>query len=403
LNELTVGIVGLNIHTPWAEGVANNIKELCRSLRNRNVSIVLITNKIKEMPRVEDMHNMVNIELFVPFTAQERTLKYKINYLFFFVALSLYLPLLISRYKVDIVHFHLGLNPFYVWFAFVSRAKNIPLIWTMYTPAALNTSIIPRKFVLGVLARVICIDKFCEETLASCKFSGKTVRVPMPLDINKFSPCSKHRKREYREKLDLPDGKILILYAGHFTKGRGVDTLLRAYDLLISEKPVLKIRSRLVLASSGINESSYFSQIKEYVQRRGLKDNVLLLGCQVAVEELFNAVDVLVFPAYDLGHVISTPRTILEAMLSEKIVVATDVGGVEEAIRDGENGFIIEPRNVALLGKVLEKVITQPGACLLMQKRGRETIVNSCASDIVTEKILDIYSSCLGARVQDSK
>ncbi len=62
------------------------------------------------------------------------------------------------------------------------------------------------------------------------------------------------------------------------------------------------------------------------------------------------ASDVLVLPSLSEGF----PVTILEAMASGLSIVATTVGGLPEIVKDGENGFLVEPNNY---GQIAEKVI----------------------------------------------
>lgn len=392
MRYLRVGIVGLGIHSPWGEGIANSIKEIARKLETiDNVSIIIVTDKIRKNEKVKVIDNATYIQLITPFTAHARTLKYKINYLFFCLALSFYLPILIRICKINILHFHLWLNPFYIWFGIVSKFMNVPLIWTMYTPTALDTSIIHPRLLLTFFTYVICVDGLCKRSLANYKTSEKAVRIPVPVDINRFTSCPKETIRQYRQKLNLPENGILILYTGHFFMGRGIHTLLKSYDFLISKSSLLRSRSKLILASSGVGDDSYFSRVRKYVRQRALENNVIFLGYQTAIEELYAATDVLVFPAYDLGDVISTPLTILEAMSSGKIVIATKIGGVEEVITNGKNGFLIEPHNVVLLGKLLEEQINRSDGNLLIGKRGREAIVDNYASNIVAKETLDLY------------
>lgn len=396
MKYLRVGIVGFGIHSLWGEGISNSIKEIARNLETiDNVSVIIITNKMRKNEKVQARGNTTDIKLITPFTAHAHTLKYKINYFLFCLVLSFYLPILIRMYKINILHFHLWLNPFYVWFGIVSKFMNVPLIWTMYTPTALDRSIIPPKLILTIFTRVICVDNFCKRTLANYNASEKALCIPVPVDINKFTSQPKETIGEYRQKLNLPKSEILILYAGHFFRGRGIHTLLQSYDSVISKSSLLRSKSRLILASSGVDDASYFSEIRKYVKQRGLENNVMFLGYQTAIEELYAAVDVLVFPAYDLSYVISTPLTVLEAMSSGKTVIATKIGGVEEVITNGKNGFLVEPRDMVLLEKLLEELINTTDRDSLLQERAQETIINNYASNIVAKKILNLYLACL--------
>jgi glycosyltransferase involved in cell wall biosynthesis len=64
--------------------------------------------------------------------------------------------------------------------------------------------------------------------------------------------------------------------------------------------------------------------------------------------------DIVVLPSYSE----MCPVILLEAMTLKKAIVATNVGGIPEMIKDGFNGLLVEPRNEEELGGVLLKLIT---------------------------------------------
>ena len=69
--------------------------------------------------------------------------------------------------------------------------------------------------------------------------------------------------------------------------------------------------------------------------------------------EFLNASDIFVLPTYHEG----LPNVVLEAMACRLPVVATKVGGIPEAVKDGENGFLVPPKNVERLYRNIESLI----------------------------------------------
>jgi glycosyltransferase involved in cell wall biosynthesis len=65
---------------------------------------------------------------------------------------------------------------------------------------------------------------------------------------------------------------------------------------------------------------------------------------------------VYVLPSYREG----TPRSVLEAMAMGRPVITTDAPGCRETVRDGENGFLVPPRDASALAAAMERFITSP-------------------------------------------
>ena len=77
---------------------------------------------------------------------------------------------------------------------------------------------------------------------------------------------------------------------------------------------------------------------------------------------------VYVLPSYREG----TPRTVLEAMAIGRPIITTDVPGCRETVVNGENGFLVKPRDVDSLVEAMEKFIKKPALIPKMGKRSRE-------------------------------
>jgi len=113
-------------------------------------------------------------------------------------------------------------------------------------------------------------------------------------------------------------------------------------------------------------------------------------------EELLNA-RVLVLPAvlYRGAQSEGLPNVILEAMSVGLPVVATNIAGTPDVVKDGETGFIVEPANVdELTSKITEIVNNQSLWKKLSENCLRE--VTNYSWDNIIEKIEEVYESCVG-------
>jgi glycosyltransferase involved in cell wall biosynthesis len=108
----------------------------------------------------------------------------------------------------------------------------------------------------------------------------------------------------------------------------------------------------LLLIGSGPLEQ----EVRAAVAREHLEDHVRFLGSRPDVLELLAGLDVFVLNSRFEG----LPISLLEAMASEVPVVATRVGGVPEALIDGEGGRLIEPGDPAALAAALTELLLDP-------------------------------------------
>src|SRR5262249_30742714 len=80
--------------------------------------------------------------------------------------------------------------------------------------------------------------------------------------------------------------------------------------------------------------------------------------------------DALVLPSANEG----TPVSAIEALASGKPVVATSVGGVPDVVRDGIDGFLVEPGDVEGIGSALAQLAADPELARTMGEAGRERV-----------------------------
>ena len=93
------------------------------------------------------------------------------------------------------------------------------------------------------------------------------------------------------------------------------------------------------------------------------------------------------------------PRSLLEAAASGKPIVTTDVSGCRDAVRDGENGFLVPPRQAAPLADAIERLVCDAELRRVMGQRGRERALNEFSVDIVAAQTLQVYEELFASTV----
>ena len=118
---------------------------------------------------------------------------------------------------------------------------------------------------------------------------------------------------------------------------------------------------------------------------------VTLLGQVEDMPALLAQVDVAVLPSYREG----VPRSLLEAAACGLPLIATDVPGCREVVREGENGLLIPPRDPAALGKAIARLAGDAALRRRMGEASCQLAVAEFAQEAVFEQTLAVYRELL--------
>lgn len=169
---------------------------------------------------------------------------------------------------------------------------------------------------------------------------SRIIAMPNGIDTLRFTfnPAS---RASLRLQLQLANNTPLILAVGRFTEAKDYPNLLTAFNQLPIEL------NHVELAIIGTGEEQ--AKIEALAAQLGLTERVHFLGLQRNVHEWMNAADVYVMSSAWEGM----PLVLLEAMACERVVVATDCGGVKEVL--GECGILVLAKNSAALAQGLQQ------------------------------------------------
>lgn len=199
--------------------------------------------------------------------------------------------------------------------------------------------------------------------------------VPCGVDLSLFRPIP---QEEAREELGIPDDKKLIVFVGRIEPLKGVDTLLRAVALIANQHP--EWRERLMLAIVGGSAEDDAEAISAEMQRLrdlrtelGIRDVVTFWGAQgqETLPYFYTAADTVVMPS----HYESFGMVALEATASGTPVIASEVGGLTYTIHDGENGFLIPPRQPEQLAEKILVLLENPKLREEMGRNGADQAI----------------------------
>ena len=124
--------------------------------------------------------------------------------------------------------------------------------------------------------------------------------------------------------------------------------MIESLGALYARRPELEWR--LAIAGRGEEEAA----LSELAGELGLSRRIHLLGYRSDIADVLAAADVFVMPSLSEG----LPLALLEAMFAAKPVVASDVGGIPEVVRAGQEALLVPPGNAEALEKAIETVLS---------------------------------------------
>ncbi len=189
-----------------------------------------------------------------------------------------------------------------------------------------------------------------------------------------------------RARLGL-DGATVLGFAGSFYAYEGLDLLLAALPGLVAVRPEVK----LLLVGGGFQEAA----LKAQAQSLGVADRVVFAG-RVAhdqVQRYYDLIDVLVYPRHSMLLTdLVTPLKPLEAMAQGRVLVASDVGGHRELVRDGVTGLLFRAGDVdALRRRVLDMLALDTAGRQALRTAGRAFVENERTWANSVARYRDVY------------
>ena len=215
---------------------------------------------------------------------------------------------------------------------------------------------------------------------------GKARLVPNGIDIDRFAVPSASRDA-MRGSLNLGD-EFVFLAALRLERVKGVDVLLEAVAVVRRQEPGV----RLIIAGEG----SLRAELERVASSLGLDDGtVRFIGLRADVSQLMSACDTLVLPSRWEG----LPMVLLEAAALGLPIVATDVGGNTEIVKDGENGFVVPADDAGALAKAMLRMLRfTPAVRGRMGERGRSLVCRQYSLKAVVDTWEELYQEYLNKR-----
>lgn len=255
---------------------------------------------------------------------------------------------LIRRVDPDIVNLHYGDNFVSLWDVLAARlsGRRRKVVVSVYHPTPWATTTWRKRIMTAVGGRlaheVTTCSRATEDVLVETPIAAKRIaRIPCGIAI----PTELTPKKEARARLEVPDGAYVIVSIARLVDHKGLDLLIGAVDdhdlagsvlLIVGDGPM---RPQLEQLASTV----------EHV-------DVRILGRVGRIDDVLAAADVFALPSLLEGFGL----VYVEAAMYGVPSVATNVGGIPDAVVDNETGILVEPESLAQVRAALVDLRRDP-------------------------------------------
>jgi glycosyltransferase involved in cell wall biosynthesis len=246
--------------------------------------------------------------------------------------------------KPDLVHTHLFGDSLHGYLA--SRlAGGIPTVMTLHSMERLHSGLqrAGYRWLLRRAQRAVACSEAVRRSFLD-ELSGNAVAIETILNGVEAETCAVDRSAA-RAALGYPEDGLVVGAIGRLAEEKNFADLIRAMAILGEDRR----GARLVLLGEGPLRES----LRACAAEEGLVHVVDFPGFRRDVRDLLPALDVVVFSSLGEG----LPMALLEAMAAGRCIVATDVGGIGEAVRSGQEALLVVPRDASALAAALRTAL----------------------------------------------
>lgn len=362
----------LLVHQPTDGGVGRHIRDLARGLTDGGYEIVLCGPRPPEGLNGEVGHRHLDLQRGIAPRAD--------------LTAAAGLARIVGAVRPDIVHAHSSKA------GAVTRAARVvhPRIPVLYSPhgyafAGHFDSARERRayreverLLAPAATRVVCV---CEAEARLARSIGRSSRVRIV--HNGIAPTGDGAVDPRIEELATRGPVIGALTL--LRPGKGLETLIDATPEILARNP----RAQIAIVGDGPD----LEVLSARAHQRGVAETVHFLGPSVDPLGALRGMQVFAHPSWAEAF----PYVILEAMSLELPIVASDVGGVGEALVHGSSGLLVAPRDASALARALNDLLAHPDRMARLGAAASERVRRQFSLTATIGRMAEVYSEVAAA------
>ena len=380
--KISICVLIANYDSPG--GLQRQANLLVDQLSLRSIPAYILTRNQEKLQTYEKK-NYAHIYRFPPFT------KFRAISSFFYIITSIFWLFLNYR-KYQIIHCHQSYSPATIGVLvklFIKKPVMVKVSGSNEYGEVSEIKKLPfsriRIYLLKKVDRFIILNEGMRKELTSIGINHKRIElIPNGVVIPHQSAYDDAAKKLHREKLHFSEDKLIVIYSGRLTEGKGLEILIEIWKEIIG----VENKALLLIAGAGCKFRSIEAKIKERAELLGILHSVYFLGHVSNIVEYLLSADIFVLPSVSEGM----SNAILEAMACGLAVVSTKIEANAELIVDKFNGLLIERQNADELKNVLLALISNADLRKSLGKNAKNTILRDYSLERITSRYIAMYN-----------
>lgn len=214
--------------------------------------------------------------------------------------------------------------------------------------------------------RIVCVSRAVREVVLEQERLDPERVVVIHNGVAPPVPADEAVRRAVRSELAIPEDAPLVGMVANFNRPvKGADYFVDALPLVAEAVPGV----RFLLVGLGDNQD----ELRSRAEAVGLGDRLIFTGFRADIDRVYEALDVSALTSLSEGLSI----TLLESMRHGIPVVATEVGGNAEVVRDGETGFLVLPRAPERFAAKVTRLLGDPELRKRFSARSQQIVRHS--------------------------
>lgn len=191
---------------------------------------------------------------------------------------------------------------------------------------------------------------------------------------------------EYANSQDAA-APLVIGYCGRLREVKGVHILLAGFARLLANNPQPKLILRI------IGDGTEMPALRQQAKDLGVESSVEFLGMLEDVRQAYTTLDIYVQPSFAEG----LPNSVIEAMLLDLPVVASNIGGNSDLVTPDVTGLLFPAGDDEALSVCLQQYLDEPELARTMAAAGKQHICDTYGFDKVVDQLLELYQGRVAA------
>jgi glycosyltransferase involved in cell wall biosynthesis len=303
-------------------------------------------------------------------------------------------------HRAEVVHANSIRAGIELGLAHVSPAASVVHIRDCLPPGAATRATM--RLIAGTATTVVANSRYTAGLVRASAPNARPEVVHPAIDIARFDPARIDRGAARARLGAAGSRRVLLGVVAQLSPWKGQDTAIEALRLLrtqhVDAHLLLIGSAKFVARSTRFDNIAYVERLHQLVADAGLDDRVSWLGERDDVPELVRALDVLLLASHEEPF----GRALLEAMALEVPVLATNVGGCVELVRDGREGYLLPPHEPAAWAQAVQRVLEGPEQGRQMGRAGRLRIAEAFGIEGHVQATLTLYGRALARQNGDA-